>query len=71
MSELQEARVGTTNEERAELREAMARLQRVKARLVSISNPGGEDFWFPTEVRLLEEALDRIGQVVAPGSARR
>jgi hypothetical protein len=64
---VREARVGTTVEERAELREAMAILHRVKARIVCLSVAGCH---LPTEARLLDEALDKIGAVVKPGSVR-
>jgi len=54
-----------------ELREAMAIVHRVKLRLAAISDPDGEDPWFPTEIRLLDEVSDRLGRVVRPKAVSR
>lgn len=69
MSSAASVRIGTTSDERDELREVMAILHRVKLRLAVIGHTSGVAL--PTEARLLDEALDRIGEVVRPGSVRR
>lgn len=68
--EARTVRVGTTREERAELREVMAILHRVSARLgvLGVHYVGRP---LVTEARLLDEALERIGEVVAPGTSRK